>query len=995
MVNGGNGTNPIRRAGGAVALAVMMVTSGLVLMNTPGVKAASDKDSWDGYFPIDNAYLNQTLSTSKNDKYVMAGMSANLWQIQNGSKPGERSVWVSVDLTANSRLSFIYNGQFNMPGYMPASSSLSGSIPGLKDDMGTWVDVVGGSIAYYGGWYKKVFVSTNGFASFKGNSVVNRDGSVSYPTIIEGIKNLNPSYTGPIPKSIPNSAEPNDIIAPLWRDLNPEAGGAIKYGYLKKTGTGSSEDYFWIKWDGVKNYGNNNAQTFAIAFPLNDEYKPIYFVYNKKGITNDATTTIGMEDLKGAGGSSYTNPPSVSSATRSIILHPDTESSTYNADVYTIRNVWIYAAKYSGDSGTTNDPNSYVTVEGHSNSHPGGTNVELVQGATKGLYGNNMSLMEVTATTIETIALVASAIPGGQAAGLVLGAVGLGLDIYSGALEWSPALATYQNSDKTNNDPAKLLAYTLTPAKEANTGHRTAFDVGVLPGFWWRIADNSVGSGTHRLVIWAELEIQYPTAFYNNIPSTFSTYRLKLDDKPIDLKIKPSGQGNVDWLGRTNPDGRYCSLTKLPSSSLPPKLLSEVSQYRNNPTSPLGGFDYGYHIDSIGDADSGYDILGWHHLDSSRTGEFRPRTDGTIMVEGYFKQTDTMGTWDSRRCSYVYAIPWDPASPFAKVPVAGSTKTARVLGQYDTDWVFARGTISTGLSGSPPPVVKIGVGRTDYGGNSEAVEWAGVRVFGYNSYGAQSGNEYALSISATEGGTTYYRTGDGGSIDRNSNTPRAFSWILHSADSTWVYAEAANGYAFDHWELRDKSNAWLPKRNPIEIRNSPDNLTDRTLVGVFVATIPLTIVTSPGCPQPVAGTYYYGYGEWATFTAVQSYFYGSNLYTFWRWYDPQVITFDLTKTGQICQPQTWEAQYTSQPAMRLVVSAPPGCTSPIPGTTYYAPGTTAGPFGAGPLSYNYGLYHYTFNCWNLDGSYYSSSQSVTVLMNANHALTASYTKTPL
>jgi hypothetical protein len=978
-----------RKAIVAIAFSLMMVTSGLILLVTPGAKAASDKDSWDGYFPIENACLNQTLSTYNSDNYVTAALSANLWQVQNNSKPGERSVWVTVDLTANSRKALRYNGEFNMPGYMPASSALTGTLTGVTDDCGIWVGVTGGSIFYYGGWYKYVYISSNGFASFKGKSAINPDGSVSRSNVFEYTKNANPTFTGPVPKSIPNSAEPNDIVAPLWRDLDPSKAGTIKYGYLKQTGTGSEGDYFWIKWDGVRNYADTKTQTFAIAFPLNDEYKPVYFVYLKKGITTGVPTSIGMEDIKGATGCSYSSPPSVSSATRSIILHPDTETSNFNPNVYTIRNVWIYAAKYSGDTGTNNDPNAYVTVEGHHDGYPGGVNVELSEPGVNGLYMNNVSGWAATGTVLGVLSLVAP-----FPADVLLGVAGLACDAYAANQEWSPAMATYQNSVKTSTEPAKLLAHTLNPAKEENTGHRTAFDVGALPGFWWRIADNSVGSSTHRLVIWAELEIQYPTAFTYQVPSTFNTYRLKLDAAPIDLKMKPSGQGNVDWLGRTNPDGKFYSLTRLSSSSLPPALVSEVNQYRNSPTSPLGGYDYGYHLDSIGDANSGYDMIGWHHLESSTTGEFRPRTDGTILVEGYFKQIDTMSTGDTRRCSYVYAIPWNPERPFDAVPAVGSSKTLRVLNMQDTNWVFARGTMSTGLLGNPPQVVKIGVGRTDYGSNSEAVEWAGVRVFGYNGYGSSPGNEYALSISTTAGGTTYYKT-SGGSIDRNANTPRAYSWILHSADSTWIYAEPLQGYAFDHWELRDKTGSWVPKNNPIMIENAANNLTDRTLAAVFVPTIPLTIITSPGCPQPIAGTYYYGYGGWATFTAVQSYFYGSNLYTFWRWYDPQVITFDLTKTGQICQPQTWEAQYTSQPAVRLDVSGPPGCTSPTTGTWYYAPGTTAGPFVASPLSYNYLIYHYQFNYWKLDGSIYSYSQSVTVLMDANHVLVASYTKTPI
>src|SRR5205814_1787619 len=61
------------------------------------------------------------------------------------------------------------------------------------------------TFTFYGTNYTSVNVCSNGFLNFG-------TGSTSYQ-----------------PATIPNSAAPNALIAPLWRDLNPSAGGTIYY----------------------------------------------------------------------------------------------------------------------------------------------------------------------------------------------------------------------------------------------------------------------------------------------------------------------------------------------------------------------------------------------------------------------------------------------------------------------------------------------------------------------------------------------------------------------------------------------------------------------------------------------------------------------------------------------------------------------------------------------------------------------------------------------
>jgi len=63
-----------------------------------------------------------------------------------------------------------------------------------------------------------------------------------------------------VPQTFPNPASPNNVLAPLWTDLNPPAGGAIRVATLSGGG------YAWIviDWDGVKNFGNATTHSFEL-----------------------------------------------------------------------------------------------------------------------------------------------------------------------------------------------------------------------------------------------------------------------------------------------------------------------------------------------------------------------------------------------------------------------------------------------------------------------------------------------------------------------------------------------------------------------------------------------------------------------------------------------------------------------------------------------------------------------------------------------------------
>ncbi len=172
------------------------------------------------------------------------------------------------------------------------------------------------NFVFYGRSYNAINVCSNGFLSFTSTSN---------------------SYQ---PRNIPSSSEPNALIAVFWRDLNPSANGEIKYGY--------NDSVFVVSWENVKNYGNDNLQTFQVVLNKNDY--SITMTY--KSITTDYTTVIGIENEDGTKGLAYTSGVGntmsikfvpVDGASQGVWTDVDTSISTpHNYSNY-YDNTWIIA----------------------------------------------------------------------------------------------------------------------------------------------------------------------------------------------------------------------------------------------------------------------------------------------------------------------------------------------------------------------------------------------------------------------------------------------------------------------------------------------------------------------------------------------------------------------------------------------------------------------------------------------------------------------------
>jgi hypothetical protein len=124
-------------------------------------------------------------------------------------------------------------------GYLPLSLFGIAPIAGVGDDTITNFNV---PTFFYGGEsYTQVGVVSNGYL------------------VLGGGTSADIVFT---PQHFPNAARPNNVVAPMWSDLNPSAtgAGAIRIGTL----TDGSSTWIVVDWQQVKNFGNATKHSFEI-----------------------------------------------------------------------------------------------------------------------------------------------------------------------------------------------------------------------------------------------------------------------------------------------------------------------------------------------------------------------------------------------------------------------------------------------------------------------------------------------------------------------------------------------------------------------------------------------------------------------------------------------------------------------------------------------------------------------------------------------------------
>jgi hypothetical protein len=126
---------------------------------------------------------------------------------------------------------------------------------------------LGFDFPYYGGTFDEIRICTNGWLSFTSTSS---------------------AYTN---QAIPNSAQPNNLLAAFWDDLNAYNVGTIYY-YADVM-----NERFIVEYDGVPHYDNTNPETFQVILNADGS-----ILYQYKEVVLPNSCTVGTENATGTDG---------------------------------------------------------------------------------------------------------------------------------------------------------------------------------------------------------------------------------------------------------------------------------------------------------------------------------------------------------------------------------------------------------------------------------------------------------------------------------------------------------------------------------------------------------------------------------------------------------------------------------------------------------------------------------------------------------------------
>ncbi len=215
----------------------------------------------------------------------------------------------------------------------------------------------GSSITFFGETLTTLNASTNGF--------------IYGPTGLTG-----PACTA-CPQPLPNTAEPNQLIAGLWRDIDMNGGngqwyGGILTGLLANPG----DKVFYVNWHNAGQLGNPFLTTrHAIAIVLNGQSEPAGRIYLIVNDIADATAlteagyTIGVENKTGTIGLTHAfsrcqDAPCISHSSIGSIPLNGTTLRLDPAIVSNITKVFTYQVRVTGKVGDLLNNKVVVTSDG-------------------------------------------------------------------------------------------------------------------------------------------------------------------------------------------------------------------------------------------------------------------------------------------------------------------------------------------------------------------------------------------------------------------------------------------------------------------------------------------------------------------------------------------------------------------------------------------------------------------------------------------------------
>jgi hypothetical protein len=158
--------------------------------------------------------------------------------------------------------------------------STTGTSLTLSDDQTSSAIPLSFSFEFYGVSYTDVYISSNGFLTFLSDQ----------PAIYNAI-------------AIPNTAAPNGMVAGWWADLDPRAGGSIKYQVLGNAPTRR----FIVQYTEVPHFdwGPNDLKPVTFQIKLFESTNGIEVHYVTAQAYNNRQESAGIENQNGTTGLQY------------------------------------------------------------------------------------------------------------------------------------------------------------------------------------------------------------------------------------------------------------------------------------------------------------------------------------------------------------------------------------------------------------------------------------------------------------------------------------------------------------------------------------------------------------------------------------------------------------------------------------------------------------------------------------------------------------------